>query len=550
MKSINFQKLEHIFLVVIIVFGLFLYLHKLGTIPPGLYLDEAGTGYNTYSLLLTGKDEYGQIYPTAIRLFGSYSPPLYIFLSIPLMSIFGLSIFSTRLLSVICGVLSIPIIFLIIKEMKIIKSTYTALLSSLFFTITPWTIFYARMGYEQYLAFLFFSLYVLLLLKSLKKPKLFALTIPIMSLTMYMDYAQRYLTPLFALGIIMLAGNKVFSKKNIKYLLIGLVIALIIQIPNLLILRTPAFYTKTDHFYSEVIRDQSAKIRYFPKSISSSLAFIREFGSKMTTYYSPRSLFFLPDSDPQRSMPDLSIFFPWMVVPYIVGIYYLWKKRKLFSAKLIFLLLLITPITGALTHEPFHVQRTLALLLPLTLIIAIGFDKLIEINKTKILLPVVITLFLGSLVLLWRSYFVLLPQERALVWGYGYPRLAKIVNENPSKTYVIFQPEKPKPQEIAYTQLAFYLKLPPEELHLNYGDSITSNYYYNTEVVFDHKFRNIEVKPAEWGETDWRDIIIVGDTVQISDPEVLLHNLTQVFEIKGPNNEIVYRGFQTNPKNK
>ena len=551
MQSIKFTKIEPVLLLAIIALGAFLYLHKLGETPPGLYLDEAGTGYNAYSLLKTGKDEYGMAFPAAMRLFGSYTPPLHIYLSIPLITLFGLKVFSVRLLSAICGVLAIPVIFLIIKELQITKSKFTPLLSSLFFTITPWAVFYSRMGYEQNLAFLFLAFSALLIVKSLKKPKLLALAIPVLSLATYADYAQRFLAPIFLAGSLVLFWKKLLNKKYIKYAIIGGVVAFFIQLPNLTLLNTASFYTKTDHFYSEVIKAQAEKINHFlPPAIAVPLAFVREFTSKTATYYSPRSLFFLPDPDPQRSTPELSVFYPWMVIPYLIGLYFLWKTKKAPSSKLIFFLLLLTPLPGTLTHEPFHVQRTLGLLLPTTLVIAIGIDKLINAKRIKFWLPVAL-FFLGtSLILLWRSYFVLLPQERAVIWGYGYPHLAQIIKDNPDKVYVIDQSKRPKPQDIAYIQLAFYLNLPPEKLQAYYGNEVTGGYYTKTEVTFTHKFANIETKPIDWGEAVWRDVILVGDLVAISDPEVKLHNLTQVFEIKDPNNQIIYRGFQTNPKPK
>src|SRR3989344_598234 len=480
MQSIKFTKIEPVLLLVIVTLGAFLYLHKLGETPPGLYLDEAGTGYNAYSLLKTGKDEYGMAFPAAMRLFGSYTPPLHIYLSIPLITLFGLKVFSVRLLSAICGVLAIPVIFLIIKELQITKSKFTPLLSSL-----------------------------------------------------------------------VLFWKKLLNKKYIKYAIIGGVVAFFIQLPNLTLLNTASFYTKTDHFYSEVIKAQAEKINHFlPPAIAVPLAFVREFTSKTATYYSTRSLFFLPDPDPQRSTPELSVFYPWMVIPYLIGLYFLWKTKKAPSSKLIFFLLLLTPLPGTLTHEPFHVQRTLGLLLPTTLVIAIGIDKLINAKRIKFWLPVAL-FFLGtSLILLWRSYFVLLPQERAVIWGYGYPHLAQIIKDNPDKVYVIDQSKRPKPQDIAYIQLAFYLNLPPEKLQAYYGNEVTGGYYTKTEVTFTHKFANIETKPIDLGEAVWRDVILVGDLVAISDPEVKLHNLTQVFEIKDPNNQIIYRGFQTNPKPK
>ena len=73
------------------------------------------------------------------------------------------------------------------------------------------------------------------------------------------------------------------------------------------------------------------------------------------------------------------------------------------------------------------------------------------------------------------------------------------------------------------------------------------NYYNDVDFTYFREFSNIETKPIDWGESVWKDEILVGDTVSISDSEVKLHSLTQVFEVKSPNNQILLRAFQTNP---
>ena len=77
--------------------------------------------------------------------------------------------------------------------------------------------------------------------------------------------------------------------------------------------------------------------------------------------------------------------------------------------------------------------------------------------------------------------------------------------------------------------------------------SIVRNYYNDVDFSYIREFSNIETKPIDWGEAVWKDEILVGDTVSISDLEVKLHDLTKVLEVKSPNDQILLRGFQTNP---
>src|SRR3990167_9986113 len=98
LKTKIFQK-EFILLAAILLIGGFLRFYKLGSIPSGLYVDEAVTGYNSYSILETGKDEYGKSLPIAFRFFGSYSPPLYTYLTSAIIHFRGLDIFAVRFVS-------------------------------------------------------------------------------------------------------------------------------------------------------------------------------------------------------------------------------------------------------------------------------------------------------------------------------------------------------------------------------------------------------------------------------------------------------------------
>ena len=78
-------------LLVVIIFISFLYFYKLDSVPSGLYVDEALSGYNAYSIIETGRDEYSKLFPLSFRLFGSYSPPLYTYLTTVSISKFGLN---------------------------------------------------------------------------------------------------------------------------------------------------------------------------------------------------------------------------------------------------------------------------------------------------------------------------------------------------------------------------------------------------------------------------------------------------------------------------
>lgn len=71
------RKTLYLFLIIFLAFSLRFY--KLGSVPAGFFSDEAAVGYNAYSLLKTGKDEFGKPWPFLFISFGEGKLPLYIY---------------------------------------------------------------------------------------------------------------------------------------------------------------------------------------------------------------------------------------------------------------------------------------------------------------------------------------------------------------------------------------------------------------------------------------------------------------------------------------
>ena len=79
----------------------------LSNIPIAPDWDEVALGYDAYSIMHTGRDEFGTFLPVALRSFEDYKPALYAYLSIPTVAVFGLTVFAVRLPSVVMGVVGI-----------------------------------------------------------------------------------------------------------------------------------------------------------------------------------------------------------------------------------------------------------------------------------------------------------------------------------------------------------------------------------------------------------------------------------------------------------
>ncbi len=532
-----------LFLAVIIGIGAFLRLYKLDILPQGLYVDEAVIGYNAYSFLETGRDEFGKSWPIFLRSYGTFPSPLYTYLSILSVKLFGLSIFSTRFLSALSGTITILFIYLILDNLKIFKNRIFPFIGALIFATSPWSIFFSRGAFESNLALMIFSAAIYCLILAERKTLYLIPTVVLLALSTY-TYQSERLIAFILLAVYLLSKNTNLTKlfKNRIYLY-SVTLFVIIQLPQLLLLLTPAFSKRASGlFYAEAVSNQTSKLSPFLPIISYPLSFLREFLSQYFVYFSPRNLFFLPDEDLQRQIPELSTFYPWMVIPYLMGVYVLVKNIKNQKFKLLFILLLVSPIPAALTRDPFSTLRALPLIIPLVVIITLGIEFLVL--KYKVLsLSLALPLVILSGILLWRSYFVFLPAERAKTWDYGYEQLAEKIKESPSKQFVVDQTRT----QPSYIILAFYLKYPPDKLQNAANPNVLPNYYRDASFYPEYKFANLQTRNINWENDIYEQLILVGDGISVSSDQAKEHFLTKSFTILDPLGRVIFQAYETHP---
>lgn len=531
------MKLKAVIFLTILFVAISLRFYKLDGIPPGVNPDEASIGYNAYSLLVTGKDHYGQPFPLVFRSLGTYLLPIYTYLTIIPVAFFGLTIFSVHIISALSSVLIILITSLLIFRIKEI-SIISKFLVMLFISISPWTVYFGRAGHEVTLALLFFILSIYLFIKSLSNSRWIPITLFIIGLSSYIYYADRYLSIILFPLLFLIFKDKLMKSK--KHLAIGLLLMFVSQLPQLPIIQTEAFTRRITQV--NYLNDRTSE-----KFGAKSLYILREFFSHYLEYFSPRSLFF--DSDPQqaRSIPNLSVFYFWMIIPFAFGVKVFLKNKSQPIFKVLLTLLLIGPIPAALTKDPFYSFRALSFLWVLTIFIALGAGYLIELipNKmNRVILILGIVVF--SLICLYTSYFVILRYERGDNYGYQYDQLIDKLVEYKDKRIVIDASRIPA----AHIWIPFYGKMDPVKFQSQTKSEDKKNYYNNNNMDSETKVDNIEIRPIFWKEDIYKDGILVGDELAISHDQVKEHKLIYLFQINGLDDKVRLIVYKTNPKEK
>src|SRR3989344_3573044 len=137
---------KHFLLIFIFLFAFILRFWELGNFPSSLDWDEASLGYNAYSILKAGRDEYGVFLPLSIRSFGDYKPPLYTYLTIFPVALFDLNEYAVRFPSAFLGTISVVAVYFLILRLNFKQKI--ALLTSFFLGISPWALQFSRVAFE------------------------------------------------------------------------------------------------------------------------------------------------------------------------------------------------------------------------------------------------------------------------------------------------------------------------------------------------------------------------------------------------------------------
>src|ERR1700722_7762773 len=101
----------------VIIPAAFFWFYQLGVNPPSLTWDEVAWGYNAYAVGIDGKDEFGHFLPyTSFISFGDYKPPVYAYLTVVPVWLFGLTEFAVRFPSALFGTLTVLVTYFLVKE--------------------------------------------------------------------------------------------------------------------------------------------------------------------------------------------------------------------------------------------------------------------------------------------------------------------------------------------------------------------------------------------------------------------------------------------------
>lgn len=492
-------------LLEIVILAAILRFAVINNVPPSASLDEASIGWNAYSILNTGKDEYGYNFPILLRAYDDFRPALYVYSVIPFVKVFGLNALSVRLPSVILSILTVFATYFLVSEMfkdqKILNSKYLGLLTAFLLAVSPWHVYISRLGHEANFGLSFFIFAILFFLK-----RRIYLAVLFISLSFVSYQSEKIFIPVVIFGIFLIFKNELFKLK--KRLLIPLILSLVLLIPFIKISLSPdallrykatnVFDANQSRFINQSLLLQKAKER---KDLIGEIIYNRRILSLeiisegYLSHFNPVWLF-TNSTNEKFKAPELGLLYFWTLPFILVGFYILISKK--FDSKikkLIFLWFLAAPLSAAITTENPHALRALTFLPTWEIFASIGiiyWFRVLKNNLKKPYLTLITFLILFSIGSLYEQYFRVFPKAQSSSFQYALSKTIPYALKNQeSYKKVVFTNNGNLYQ--SYMFFLFYSKYDPR-LYLREGGTISGGY----DAV--HKFGKYEFRSINIGE--------------------------------------------------
>jgi 4-amino-4-deoxy-L-arabinose transferase-like glycosyltransferase len=527
----------------------------LGQNPAGIVDDEAEKGYDAYSLLLTGKDQWGITWPTtSFQGFGDYSLPAITYLIILPVKLLGLTPFAVRFPSALFGSLTVLLVYFLVKELfskskdpGVLQVETLALLSSFFLAISPWHIGMSRIAIEQSVSVFVTTLGLLLLLKGRTKDSWIIGSAVVFALSMFVYRPNVLLVP-FLVGETLFLYKKAYIS-SLRVIGIALVCFVVIASPILLSLGGTAFGARAnqvnltnDTGTVDLINEKRGSCEKIFNGFVCKMVFNKysAFGTKFVTNYfyhfSPNLLSIYGTVSQYTILPARGLLYlvdyPLFIISVIVLFSFVTPARLLLMGMLLF-----SAIPDSFTSDG-HYGRFFISFPVWPILISLGLVSIIHRIKLRwlVLLSVFIVycLALGSFIVEYWTFF---PYRYSIYSHFGYKELVNSI-ENRKHLYdqtIVSGRVHDSKQYIFYL---FYTKYDPAvfQTSKNIEKVVEDNGWVRVKRI-----DTIEFLPTIPSAGDLKDT----HTLLIGDPTEFPKKTPVIFSIRDKKGDVIFQGVDS-----
>lgn len=419
-------------LIFIVLMAFVIRVYKVDSIPPSLTWDEVDVGYNAWTIVNFGRDEWGNVFPLVFKSFGDDKHPVHIYTTAISVLLLGLSEFSTRFPSVVIGAANVLLIFFLTKKM--FGKSGVGLLSAFFLAISPYNIHFSRFNHEANFALFFFMIGLYLFFISLKNKGFLPLSLVFFVITSVTYHSAKVVVPI-VLIILLVSYYREIIKNKFDLFLSGIVI---LSFVGLLIFE-PRLVGGARISQTALSREDIRKTIAYQKFQNELFGKINLIFNQYLMHFTPQYLFVVGDKNPRLHSQVAGQFYKIDALFFLVGLIYL--LRHFSKTGLILLSWIVAgPLPASMTAEAPHAARALFMMGSLHILAALGFYQLVEpLRKkfTKIVLTVILLLILGWLFNDYLiGYYGEFSKRYAIDWQYGMKQIVEYVKEHPEYTEV------------------------------------------------------------------------------------------------------------------
>ncbi|HJX38253.1 MAG TPA: glycosyltransferase family 39 protein, partial [Anaerolineae bacterium] len=462
---------EYLALVLITLFAAFLRFYQLDAIPVGLSGDEAEDGYVAKRILR------GEEYPIFIA--GTFGEePMHTYLVAVSFALWGASLWAVRFFPALMGVITVPMIFWLAKELfpkENGSASLVGLFSAFFVATSYWHIIYSRFGLEVITLPLFSSAVIYFLWRGIQSTRRwpFVASGLLLGASLYAYRGARFF-PFYLL--LMFGGWLIVSRefRRLHFVNLALLVAVAIAIYSPLGLYAvlhPEIYFDRELHVSILNPDwgQGSPGQAFGTAIIKTAGMFN----------------FQGDPEFDRNPGKRPVLDPLSSLYFFLGLATVVSQWKKPNRTLVLLWFLIMSLPGAFTAEVFpHFHRGIGALPALSLLCALGAVSVKDWldRKTSHLHPHLISWtalsisFVLITLLSCAQYFV--PWQRRLtageVTGGGYIEATEVMNTRRIPDGVWILPASTlRPRNIPYYE-AYFLYDGPEPAYTVFADDSTT----------------------------------------------------------------------------
>lgn len=458
--------------IVCVIFGLTLFtsIFKLGEVPYGLHVDEAGMAYDAFCISKYGVDRYLNTYPIYLINYGGGQSAMYAYLVAFLIKLFGYSVQIIRLPAVILRLLIFVSCLFIIKDEN---NKNKNIIFLFLLAIVPYFIMQSRWGLDCNLLVGFLTIAICFLIQSVKKNNntLLLFTSGVFfGLSLY-TYALSYIiVPIF---LLLVCIYFIYIKKfNLKSLISLGVPIFIFAIPLMLMILI------NNGFINEI---KGVVTIPMLKNYRGSEVSLSNIGKNLYIFLSILSF----DKDKiliYNSLPYFGTIYYFTIPFFIIGLlkciknFILTMKAKNFNIDVIFVFWFFSVILCQLLISAPNINKSNAIFVPVVYFSAVGIIYII--NKSHQLLLPILLIFFINFGLFFNYYFYHYNDDTKYQYFFATNYLDALEYSNNLDTHTIYIENDLTAQEHIYILLYNFIS------PYNYAEDNIESTYNNKKITY------------------------------------------------------------------